>query len=99
MIRKVECLLGYLIHGGAKMGNLRKAIPKVEAAIKRLDPDVIVQRTFYDEVSDRLYVGVVKGLREMEIVLLAHDFDDDLLKRVNQSLEDGLKKLEQAPIS
>ncbi|HET8677980.1 MAG TPA: hypothetical protein VFO63_19420 [Blastocatellia bacterium] len=81
------------------MGNLRKAIPTVEAAIKRIDPDVIVQRTFYDEVSDRLYVGVVKGLREMEIVLLAHDFKDDLLKRVNQSLEDGLKKLEQAPIS
>jgi hypothetical protein len=81
------------------MGNLRKAIPTVEAAIKRMDPDVIVQRTFYDEVSDRLYVGVVKGLREMEIVLLGHDFEDDLLKRVNQSLEDGLKKLEQAPIS
>ena len=81
------------------MGNLRKAIPTVEAAIKRIDPEVIVQRTFYDEVSDRLYVGVVKGLREIEIVLLAHDFKDDLLKRVNQSLEDGLKKLEQAPIS
>lgn len=81
------------------MGNLRKAIPKVEAAIKRLDPKVIVQRTFYDEVSNRLYVGVVKGLRETEIVLLGHDFDDDLLKRVNQSLEDGLKKLEHAPIS
>ena len=81
------------------MGNLRKAIPKVEAAIKRLDPEVIVQRTFYDEVSDRLYVGVVKGLREIEIVLLGLDFEDDLLKRVNQSLEDGLKKLENAPIS
>lgn len=81
------------------MGNLRKAIPKVEAEIKRLDPEVIVQRTFYDEVSDRLYVGVVKGLRETEIVLLGRDFEDELLKRVNQSLEDGLKKLEHAPIS
>ena len=81
------------------MGRLRKAIPTVEAAIKRLDPEVIVQRTFYDEVSDRLYIGVVKGLREMEIVLLGHDFEDELLKRVNQSLEDGLKKLEHAPIS
>ena len=81
------------------MGRLRKAIPRVEAAIKRLDPEVIVQRTFYDEVSDRLYVGVVKGLRETEIVLLGHDFEDDLLKRVNQSLEDGLRKLEHAPIS
>ena len=81
------------------MGNLRRAIPTVEAAIKRMDPDVIVQRTFYDEVSDRLYVGVVKGLREMEIVLLGHDFEDDSLKRVNQSLEDGLRKLEHAPIS
>ena len=81
------------------MGRLRKAIPTVEAAIKRLDPEVIVQRTFYDEVSDRLYIGVVKGLREMEIVLLGHDFEDELLKRVNQALEDGLKKLEHAPIS
>ncbi|HEX5734668.1 MAG TPA: hypothetical protein VF131_17680 [Blastocatellia bacterium] len=81
------------------MGNLRKAIPTVEAAIRRLDPEVIVQRTFYDEVSDRLYVGVVKGLREVEIVLLGHDFEDERLKRVNQSLEDGLKKLEQVPIS
>jgi len=81
------------------MGNLRKAIPKVEAAIKRIDPEVIVQRTFYDEVSDRLYVGVVKGFRENEIVLHSRDFEDDLLKRVNQLLEEGIKRLEHAPIS
>ena len=64
-----------------------------------MDPDVIVQRTFYDEVSDRFYIGVVKGFREMELVLLGHDFEDDQLKRVNQSLEDGLKKLSMLPIS
>jgi hypothetical protein len=81
------------------MGDLRKFIPKIEAAVKRIDPKVIVQRTFYDEVSDRMYVGIVKGLRETDIVLLGHDFEDDLLKRVNQSLEQGVKKLEHTPIS
>ncbi len=81
------------------MSNIRKFIPKVEAAIKRIDPEVIVQRTFYDEVSDRLYVGIVKGLHETDIVLLGLDFEDDLLKRVNQSLEQGVKKLEHTPIS
>lgn len=80
------------------MSNVRKLIPKVEATIKRIDPEIIVQRTFYDEVSDRLYVGIVKGLQEIDIVLLGHDFEDDLLKNVNQSLEQGIKKLEHTPI-
>ena len=81
------------------MGDLRKFIPKIEAEVKRIDPEVIVQRTFYDEVSDRMYVGIVKGLRETDIVLLGRDFEDDLLKRVNRSLEQGVKKLEHTPIS
>jgi hypothetical protein len=81
------------------MSDLRKVIPKVEAAIKRIDPDIIVQRTFYDEISNRLYIGIVKGLRETEIMLFSQDFEDDLLKRVNQSLEQGIKKLEHTPIS
>ncbi|HKP84445.1 MAG TPA: hypothetical protein VJZ26_00015 [Blastocatellia bacterium] len=81
------------------MTNVRKLIPKVEAAIKRIDPDVIVQRTFYDEVSDRLYVGIVKGLRETDIVLLGHEFEDGLLKSVNESIEQGVRKLEHTPIS
>ena len=81
------------------MSNIRKFIPKVEAAIKRIDPEIIVQRTFYDEVSDRLYVGIVKGLHETDIVLLGHEFEDELLKSVNRSLEQGIKKLEQMPIS
>lgn len=81
------------------MSDLRKVIPKVEAAIKRIDPDIIVQRTFYDEVSDRLFIGIVKGLRETEIMLFSKDFEDDLLKRVNQTLEQNIKKLEHTPIS
>lgn len=81
------------------MSDLRKVIPKVEAAIKRIDPDIIVQRTFYDEVSDRLFIGIVKGLRETEIMLFSKDFEDDLLKRVNQTLEQSIKKLEHTPIS
>jgi hypothetical protein len=81
------------------MSDLRKVIPKIEAAIKRIDPDIIVQRTFYDEVSDRLFIGIVKGLRETEIMLFSQDFEDDLLKRVNQTLEQSIKKLEHTPIS
>ena len=81
------------------MGDLRNVIPKIEASIKRIDPDIIVQRTFYDEVSDRLFVGIVKGLRETEIMLFRQDFEDDLLKRVNQTLEQAIKSLEHTPIS
>ena len=79
------------------MEDVRKAIPKVEAFIKQTDPEVIVQGTLYDEVSSRLFVTVIKGLRKKIITLPAHYFGDDM-KKINQTLEHGLQQLQDEPI-
>jgi hypothetical protein len=77
------------------MTNIRKMIPKVEARIKQADPEVITERTFYDEVSDRLFVTIVKGPRKTEIMLLGRDFGD---AQVDRAVAQGVARLEHTPI-
>ena len=79
------------------MEDIRKAIPKVEALIKQTDPDVIVQGTLYDEVSSRLFVTVIKGVRKKIITLPTHYFGDDM-EKINQTIEHALRRLQDEPI-
>ncbi|MCI0489406.1 MAG: hypothetical protein L0229_22665 [Blastocatellia bacterium] len=79
------------------MGDVRKAIPKVEAVIKQADPEVIVQGTLYDEVSGRLFVTLIKGVRKKIITLPAHYFDGDM-ERVKQAIERGVERLQEEPV-
>ncbi len=81
------------------MIDLRKLIPKVEGAIKRIDPTVIVSGTFYDQVSDRLFLTLVKGPRKVEVTLAKSNVgSDDGMDRLNRFLEGHVSKLQNAPV-
>ena len=80
------------------MTDIRKMIPKVEAKIKQIDPDVIVGSAFYDDASNRLFITMFKGPRKIEITLTSRDLANGDLGKANQILENGVKRLEHTPI-
>jgi len=45
------------------MTDVHQMKQRVEAAVKRVDPEVMTG-TFYDDASDRLFVTIVKGSRK-----------------------------------
>ena len=79
------------------MENVRSAIARVEAAIHDLDPDCIVQGTFYDDVSNRLFVTVVKGPRKKLITLLGRYFGNGF-DAINKTLKTSIEELQTEPI-
>jgi hypothetical protein len=80
------------------MTEARKLTLKVEAAIKRADPNVITDRTFYDEISDRLFVTIVKGSRKTDIVFISHLFKNGDSERIDRLVEESLERLKHTPI-
>jgi len=48
------------IPGGGQMTDVHQMKQRVEAAVKRVDPEVMTG-TFYDDASDRLFVRSSKG--------------------------------------
>ncbi|HXG65606.1 MAG TPA: hypothetical protein VNO70_10895 [Blastocatellia bacterium] len=80
------------------MDETRRRKLKVEAIIKEMAPGVIVQRSFYDDASDRLFVSLVKGPRKTEIVLSGHDFNNGELGSVRAAIKQGVERLERVPI-
>jgi len=70
---------------------------RVESAIKRFDPKAITG-TFYDDASDRLFVTIIKGSRKISVTLRGRDFRNGGSKKIDQAIEDGLKRLEHTPI-
>ena len=79
------------------MTDVRKVKATVAAAIKRIDPKVITG-TFYDDASDRLFVTIVKGSRKVSVTLRGRDFANDGAEKLDRAIEDGLRRLEAAPI-
>jgi hypothetical protein len=70
---------------------------KVEAAIKKGDPDAITG-TFYDDASDRLFVTIIKGARKVSVTLRGRDFSNGDSEKVSRAVEDGLRRLKNTPI-
>ncbi len=79
------------------MENVSKVIARVEAIIHKLDPDCIVQGTFYDEVSNRLFVTVVKGSRKKNITLLGRYFENGF-DALSKTIKTGIEELQTEPI-
>lgn len=69
----------------------------VTSQIKRLDPSAIVQGTLYDQVSGRLVVTLVKGLRRVQIVLPARWFENGYGDRLKRAVKDAVERLQQVP--
>lgn len=70
---------------------------KVEAAIRKADPE-LVTGTFYDEASDRLFVTIIKGSRKVSVTLRGRDFLNGASETISRAVEDGLRRLKNAPI-
>jgi hypothetical protein len=70
---------------------------RVEAEIRRADPKVMTG-TFYDDISDRLFVTLVKGSRKISVSLRGRDFGNGDSKKIDRAIEDGLRRLEHTPI-
>ena len=81
------------------MNNIRNMIATVDSMVKKLDPKVIVQRSFYDDVSGRLFVSLVKGRREYEVMLSGRSFGNGDLAKVEQSVKAGVDRVQHQPIS
>ena len=80
------------------MNNIKSMIATVDSMVKRLDPKVIVQRTFYDDVSGRLFVSLVKGPRVYEVMLSGRNFDNGDSGRVEQSIKAGIDRIQHQPV-
>ena len=78
-----------------KVADQMKA--KVEAAIKKVDPDAVTG-TFYDDASDRLFVTIIKGARKVSVTLRGRDFSNGDSEKVSRAVEDGLRRLKNTPI-
>lgn len=79
------------------MTNVRQMKARVEAAVKRLDPKLFAG-TFYDDASDRLFVTIVNGSRKISVTLRGRDFGNGDSKKIDHAIEDGLRRLQDAPI-
>ena len=83
---------------GPDMNNIKSMIATVDSTVKKLDPKVIVQRTFYDEVSGRLFVSLVKGPRVYEVILSGRNFGNGDSESVEQSIKAGIDRLQHQPV-
>ena len=83
---------------GSVMNNIRNMIATVDSLVKKLDPKVIVQRSFYDDVSGRLFVSLVKGRREYEVMLSGRFFGNGDLTKVEESLKAGIDRIQHQPV-
>jgi hypothetical protein len=81
------------------MNEVRKAVARIDRAVKRIDPSVIVQRTFYDEASGRISVSLVSGLQEYEFGLRLDHLGPDNPDSLDKVLEAAVTKLKQQPTS
>ena len=79
------------------MINLRRIAPIINQAITRTDKDVIAE-TFYDEVSNRVFVKLIKGQRKTEIALPARYFDNGSADEIGRSLKPAIERLRHTPI-
>lgn len=79
------------------MTDVRQMKAKVEAAIKRADPQSMTS-TFYDGASDRLFVTIVKGSRKVSVALRGKDLGNGNSEKLDRAIEDGLRRLEHTPI-
>lgn len=80
------------------MDDIKKKISGMEATVKSVLPDAIVQRSFYDEASGRLFITIVQGSRKIDFMLSDGDFKNGQSGKADRAIRDALKKLPGMPI-
>jgi hypothetical protein len=79
------------------MTDVSQMKERVEAAVKRVDPKLMTG-TFYDDASDRLFVTIVNGSRKVSVTLKGRDFANGGAEKIDNAIEDGLRRLGTTPI-
>lgn len=80
------------------MDDIKRKISGVETTVRTISPDAIVQRSFYDEASGRLFFTVVQGSRKIDFMLSERDLNNGKSDRVDRTIRSALKKLPDMPI-
>lgn len=79
------------------MRNTRKIVAAVDHAVKEKDSSTLVQRTFYDDASDRVFVTLVKGTRRINITLSGEEAESNS-SSVGRTIKEAIGKLDDQPI-
>ncbi|HEY7544495.1 MAG TPA: hypothetical protein VID27_06420 [Blastocatellia bacterium] len=80
------------------MRDRRKLSARVDAIVKQNDSEVMIQRTFYDEASDRLFITLIRGSHRVNLTLAARDLDNGDRSKAEQVIRDNIAHLDQVPI-
>jgi hypothetical protein len=81
------------------MADRKKIVSVVTSKVKSLDPESIVQGTFYDDASGRVVVTIIKGTRKTLASLPGWWFENGSgSDRVGKAIERALKQLDRSPV-
>ncbi|HVF92467.1 MAG TPA: hypothetical protein VNH22_20540 [Blastocatellia bacterium] len=80
------------------MDDLKKKKAGIDTLVRKVSPDAIVQRSFYDEASGRMFVTVVQGSRKIDFVLSDRDYNNGQSDKADSVIRGALKKLPGMPI-
>jgi hypothetical protein len=80
------------------MDDIKNKKSGIDTIVKKMSPGAIVQRSFYDEASGRMFVTVVLGSRKVDFVLSDRDFNNGQSEKADSVIRGALKKLPGMPI-
>lgn len=69
----------------------------VDRAVKENDSKVLVQRTFYDDASDRVFATLVRGTRRINLTLSGEETESNS-DSVGRIVKEAIEKLDAQPI-
>lgn len=79
------------------MRNTRKIVAVIDRAVKENDSAVMVQGTFYDDASDRVFTTLVKGSKRINLTLSGEETESNS-SNVGRTVKEAITKLEHQPI-
>jgi hypothetical protein len=79
------------------MRNTRKIVAAVDRAVKENDSAVMVQGTFYDDASDRVFTTLVKGSKRINLTLSGAEAESNS-DNVGAKVKNAITKLDEQPI-
>ena len=80
------------------MRDRRRLAARVISIVKRNDKKVLVQRAFYDDASDRVFVTLVKGAQRVNLTLRARELESDDLASAEKLIKDNIAQIAHVPI-
>jgi hypothetical protein len=80
------------------MRDRRRLAAIVDSIVKGSDSEVQVQRAFYDDASDRLFITLVRGLFRVNLTLSANDIEGDDRSKAKRVIDENIAQLDRVPV-